>query len=341
MVEYNFQRAKSATSLTTKVTWSHREMTKRLRLGRKAASRVNYSMTYSVIINRGKIWLSACVDVHTHRGIRQPRNICLHDKPCWVHVNLPHETNSAVLPNAFGFGFEYNCAVLTLRLLGHVIRLDGRYLDAPGGSDVDHEGRHHAVVMVVRRQGCGGAGTAGQATTTAAPASTPARLRPSPTPAAPRSLHHGDGRRQLLPPGSQTERTPRALVQPRATTAPSQHSHPKVRFPATSQQHTDRITTAPLYFADNWTFRDPVRMRTGTAPVRRAPPISYRHWLHTDPSLAVINASDYQQLEMKRKWLLCRCHYHRSEFFLLCNASTAQYHAQQPSNQSVVRCDCS
>lgn len=193
---------------------------------------------------------------------------------------------------------------------------------------------------MVRRQGCGGARTAGQATTTAAPASTPARLRPSPTPAAPRSLHHGDGRRQRLPPCSKTERTQRVLQQPRASTAPSQHSHPKVRYQATSQQHTDPITTAPQYLTGISTVGNPVRMRTGTAPVRRAPPLRYCYWLLADPSLAVINASDYQQLEMKRKWLLCRCLYHRSEVFLSCNASTAQYHAQEPSNQNVVRRDC-
>lgn len=75
---------------------------------------------------------------------------------------------------------------------------------------------------MVRRQGCGGARTAGQATTTAAPASTPARLRPSPTPAAPRSLHHGDGRRQRLPSGRKTERTKRVLEKPRASTTQSQ-----------------------------------------------------------------------------------------------------------------------
>lgn len=122
---------------------------------------------------------------------------------------------------------ERNCAVLTLGLFGHVIRLDGRDLDAPGGPNVDHEGRHHAVVMVVRRQGCGGARTAGQATTTAAPASTAARLRPSPTPAAPRSLHHGDGRRQRLPSGSKTERTKRVLEKPRASTTQSQSLSPR------------------------------------------------------------------------------------------------------------------
>lgn len=140
---------------------------------------------------------------------------------------------------------ERNCAVLTLGLLGHVIRLDGRDLDAPGWSDVDHEGRHHAVVMVVRRQGCGGARTAGQATTTAAPASTPARLRPSPTPAAPRSLHHGDGRRQRLPSGRKTERTKRVLEKPRASTTQSQSLSPR----ASSSSHVTTTHRSEHYCA--------------------------------------------------------------------------------------------
>jgi hypothetical protein len=79
--------------------------------------------------------------------------------------------------------------------------------------------------MVVRRQGCRGAGTARQATTTA----TPARLRPSPTPAAAaaRSLHHGTStagraakqRTQRVPPeqprANTTTVTPRFAVEPR------------------------------------------------------------------------------------------------------------------------------
>lgn len=171
--------------------------------------------------------------------------------------------------------------------------------------------------MVVRRQGCGGARTAGQTTTTAAPASTPARLRPSPTPAAPRSLHHGDGRRQLLPSG----RKQRGHNESSKSHVPAPHSHShshcqlELRSQATSR-HTDRNTTAPVYLTGFWTFEETTRMRIGKAPILQAPPLRYCYWLRADPSLAVINASDYRQLEMKRKWLLGSCLYHRSKSFL-------------------------
>lgn len=109
--------------------------------------------------------------------------------------------------------------VLTLGQLRHVICLDGRNLDTPLGPDVHHEGRHHAVVMMVRRQVCRGARTARQATTsTTAPAAdtTPTRLRPSPTPAAPaastRSLHHAD-------------RTTKEEVTPNSHVPTPTHSH--------------------------------------------------------------------------------------------------------------------
>ncbi|KAJ4447774.1 hypothetical protein ANN_09782 [Periplaneta americana] len=99
--------------------------------------------------------------------------------------------------------------------------------------------------MVLRRQGCGGARTAGQATTAAAPASTPAqlrRLRPPPAPAASsaatgtRALHHGDGRRQRLPPAV----TDGDAAGPRLDTCSAHSLAPQ----ATSPRHTDSITTA-------------------------------------------------------------------------------------------------
>lgn len=223
---------------------------------------------------------------------------------------------------------ERNCAVLTLGLLGHVIRLDGRDLDAPGGSDVDHEGRHHAVVMVVRRQGCGGARTAGQATTTAAPASTPARLRPSPTPAAPRSLHHGDGRRQRLPSGRKKERTKRVLEKPRASTTQSQSLSPRASSP--KPRHNDTPIGTLLR---GYTLQASGRWRKLNACALAPLPFSKHRLLDIaigyvqTPPPPVINASDYRQLETKRKWLLGRCLYHRSKSFLPWNASTAQYHA--------------
>ena len=168
--------------------------------------------------------------------------------------------------------------------------------------------------MVVRRQGCGGARTAGQTTTTAAPAPTPARLRPSPTPAAPRSLHHGDGRRQRLPSGRKTERTKRVLGKPRASTAQSLSPQASSWSTVTTTHESEHYCATKPY--RHLTFQGPARMRISTAPVLQAPPLRYCYWLRADPTPAVINASDYRQLETKRKWLLGRCLYHRSKSFL-------------------------
>lgn len=152
-----------------------------------------------------------------------------------------------------------------------------------------------------------------------------ARRQPPPPPPPP---PHGSGRPQHQPPPDRSTTAmaddnfyrragkQRGQNESSKSHVPAPHSHShchlELRPQATSQRHTVPNTTAPVYRTGFWTFEETTRMRIGTAPIFQAPPLRYCYWLCEDPSPAVINASDYRQLEMKRKWLLGRCLYHRS-----------------------------
>lgn len=43
--------------------------------------------------------------------------------------------------------------ILTLRLVCHILQLDGRYLDLATGTQVENKGWHHTVALMVRQRG--------------------------------------------------------------------------------------------------------------------------------------------------------------------------------------------